>query len=926
MSEQERDNAHDVDAVYDAKYYTNYFSPSDALPYDRSEPHWGRFFGEIAGEIIRSLQPSRVFDAGCAHGFLVEALWDRGVEARGRDISHFAVSQVRDDLRSFVAQGSITDPIDGEYDLITCIEVLEHLEEQDAITAVSRIAAASPRVLFSSSPDEFDEPTHINVKPVIWWLQRFAEAGMAPVPTYDASFLTQWAFLLERSDRGRSPRELQAFAELIRMRMLTHEQSLQIGAARHAVEQARQHEAATTAILAATVAENARLRASQVNIQPDIVVPVKQGFSVRCWDACRANPILRRAWAGTPESVRHTVRRSLRVSYWLATGQFGRRMAARRAFRSQQAARTAPSEPDYSSWIREHDTITDLDRDAIRAHIARFANRPLISVVMPAYETAEPFLRQAIQSVQNQIYRNWELCIADDASPSDTVSRVVQDIAKSEPRIKFIRRDANGHIAAATNSAIALSVGEFIALMDHDDLLPEHALYELAAALDAHPNTDMLYSDQDLVDSAGNRHEPYFKPDWSPYLMLGHNVFSHLGVIRKTLLDRVDNFRVGVVDGSQDYDLVLRCMAVTDPARIRHVPAILYHWRRPDTESSFSQQNLERCVTASRRAIVDYQHTQGVDVKVEPVPKIEIWNRIVWPMPDPAPKVSIVVPTRDRAELLARCVSGLLHRTGYPNLELLIVDNESSDPDTLALLSRLENDRRVRVLPFPGPFNYSAINNAAVPETTGDIVVLMNNDTDVIDGGWLREMVSIAVKPDVGAVGAKLLFPDGKIQHAGIVLGVGSHRGGPGIAGHFGYLAENTDLGCFGQFVLARDVSAVTAACMAMRREVFFAAGGFDATDLAVAYNDVDLCLRIRALGLRIVWTPFAELYHLESASRGPNVTPEKIEREEHAGDVMRKRWGPLLDTDPFYNPNFSKIDHTFKFSFPPRRRQPWRV
>jgi GT2 family glycosyltransferase len=593
--------------------------------------------------------------------------------------------------------------------------------------------------------------------------------------------------------------------------------------------------------------------------------------------------------------------------------------------RAGMGALVRPHDNAYERWIAACDTLTEDDRAAIRRHIARLAHRPLISVVMPAYETPTWLLREAIASVRAQLYPHWELCMADDASPSPHVAELLSAQAAGDPRIRFVRRESNGHIAAATNSALALATGEFVALMDHDDLLPEQALYEVAAELDRHPDADLIYSDEDKVDARGRRFEPYFKPDWDPDLIMGHNFVSHLGVYRRALLEQVGGLREGF-DGSQDYDLTLRFARATSPARIRHIPAVLYHWRQMSRAVSFSQSQLDRCIASARRAISDHLAAQGIaGAEVEAAPAAALWNRLRWPLPDPAPRVSVLVPTRDRAELLSRCVSGLLERTDYPAIEVIIVDNESRERRALELLKQLRRDPRVRVLPAPGAFNYSALNNMAAREATGDILLLLNNDIDVIDGGWLRELVSLVARPDVGAAGAKLLYGDGNVQHAGVVLGVGSHAGGPGIAGHFGHSAGGEELGHFGQFGLTRELSAVTGACLAIRRQVYEEVGGLDAENLPVSFNDVDLCLRLRERGLRIVWTPFAQLYHLESASRGKDRTVEQIDRASREADFMRARWGAVLDNDPFYNANFDRIDHCFRLAVPARRPRPWR-
>jgi GT2 family glycosyltransferase len=637
--------------------------------------------------------------------------------------------------------------------------------------------------------------------------------------------------------------------------------------------------------------------------------------------------------ATLPPSWRLRLRRILRSLYGWASVQGPRRLAARRTRDAIAASALPPPEPappletEYGRWIREHDTLTDSDRDAIRAHIGCFTHHPLISVIMPTYETPEDLLRQAIASVRAQLYPYWELCVADDASPSTAVVRILREAAAKEPRIKWMRRDSHGHIAATTNGALSLTTGSFVALMDHDDLLPEQALYEVAAEIDAHPDVDLIYSDEDQIDGSGRRSAPYFKTDWNIDLLLGHNMISHLGVYRRSLLVQIGGIRGGALTGSQDYDLALRMAAASAPARIRHIPSVLYHWRRTaDTARSFSDAQPERCITAARRAVADYLGSQGLDaVTLLPAPSAKNWTRLRWPVPDPAPRVTLIMPIRDHPQLLARCAAGILHRTDYPDIALLIVDNDSTDPETVALLARLQAaDTRVRVMRVPGPFNYSALNNAAVSRAQGDIIVLVNNDIDVIESGWLREMVSHAVRPDIGAVGAKLLYADGRIQHAGIVLGVGRHGDGPGVAGHFGHGAVGDAIGYFGQFALTREVAAVTGACLAMRRAVFEAVGGLDDTHLPVSFNDVDLCLRIRETGLRVIWTPFAELYHLESHSRGADLTPEQVTRAAGEAAYMRARWGPVLDRDPFYNPNFDHVDHQFRLATGPRREKRW--
>ncbi len=620
---------------------------------------------------------------------------------------------------------------------------------------------------------------------------------------------------------------------------------------------------------------------------------------------------LRRAAQAIPAPLRGGLRRSVGLAAAAATGRLGR------ALRDGAAGPVRRQETAYQRWAREYDTLDERDRMAIRTEIVTLAAHPLISVVIPAYDTDEAYLRAAIGSVRAQLYENWELCIADDASPGAHVWPLLQGAAAQDSRIKIVRREENGHIAAATNSALALASGDFVALMDHDDLLPEHALYEVARELAAHPETDIIYSDEDGIDADGLRSEPYFKTDWNLDLLHGHNMVSHLGVYRRSLVVELGGMRVGY-EGSQDYDLVLRAFERCGEARIRHIPAILYHWRKG--QGSFSQSWMDRCVLNAKRAVAEHLERIGSGARVTGSPTVAQWLRVVHPVPQTAPLVSVIIPTKDRAALLERCVDGVLSRTNYAEVELLIVDNGSTEPAATALLDRLAGNKRIRVLHRPGVFNYPALNNEAVREAAGEIVLLLNNDVDVINGEWLTEMVSHAQRPEIGAVGAKLLYPDGRVQHAGVVVGMG------GVAGHQYVGSRGDDPGYFGHLCLVRDVWAVTAACLAIRRETYLAVGGLDDQNLTVAFNDVDFCLRVAERGLRNLWTPYATLYHLESVSRGVDTDPVRHARFAREVAYMHQRWGHLLQRDPFFSPNFTLNSGQNELAFPPRRPRSWQT
>jgi GT2 family glycosyltransferase len=391
-----------------------------------------------------------------------------------------------------------------------------------------------------------------------------------------------------------------------------------------------------------------------------------------------------------------------------------------------------------------------------------------------------------------------------------------------------------------------------------------------------------------------------------------------LGVYRRALLERVGGFREGF-EGSQDHDLILRCADATDANRIFHIPAVLYHWRRDYGVPSFSEGKPNECSAATLRAINDHLVRRRHAGTAAPHPTLPQWARVIRPLPSPAPLVSLIVPTRDRSDLLSTCIEGLLNRTDYPAIEVVIVDHQSKMPQTTELFEKLKLDSRVRVVPYSGAFNYSAINNFAVSLTKGSIVGLINNDIDVIGPGWLSEMVSLCIIDDVGAVGAKLIYPNHLVQHAGVVLGVG------GVANHFNSGLHRSEIGYFGRNVLASSVSAVTGACLIVRKSVYHVVGGLDEVNLPVTFNDVDFCLRLSKKGFRNVWTPHSELYHHESASRGSDDTPEKAARFKREVDYMLATWGRELKHDPFYSDNFSnEIQESFRLAFPPRRQRPW--
>jgi GT2 family glycosyltransferase len=556
----------------------------------------------------------------------------------------------------------------------------------------------------------------------------------------------------------------------------------------------------------------------------------------------------------------------------------------------------------YCDWIEGQAKPSEAE---LAASLDDLAFKPLVSVIVPVYNPTLDHLKRCLDSVLGQEYPHWQLCIADDASTDPAVSTLLADYAEQHRRVHVVTRESNGHICAASNSALALAEGEYIALLDHDDCLAQEALLEMVVALNQQPQARLLYSDEDKLDERGQRFDPHFKPDWNPDLLLAQNYISHLGMYETALVKSVGGFREGF-EGSQDHDLVLRVSAHLRPEQIVHVPKVLYHWRAAEGSTAMNSGQKAYTSQAGLNAVADYVATSHPGAKVK---QGEFANtyRVRWPVPAPEPLVSLLVPTRDRVEILKPCVDTILALTEYRNFELLILDNQSTCPKTLAYMEKVvEQDPRVRVLRWEQPFNYSAINNFGSQHAKGKIIGLVNNDIEPINASWLTEMVSQASRPEIGCVGAKLYYPNDTIQHAGVILGIG------GVAGHAHKYFTRHAIGYFTRLHVAHNLSAVTAACMLVRKSIFEEVGGLNETHLAVAFNDVDFCLKVREAGYRNVWTPYAELYHHESISRGADDNAKK--RTRAAGEVayMRETWAKKLDNDPAYNPNLTLVHEDF--------------
>ncbi len=538
-------------------------------------------------------------------------------------------------------------------------------------------------------------------------------------------------------------------------------------------------------------------------------------------------------------------------------------------------------------------------------HIPQLPVKPLLSIIMPVYNPCVEFFIAALDSVLAQNYPHWELCIADDASTDSSISEIIKSYMQQDSRIKAVFRPDNGDICAALNSALTLATGEFIVLLGQDDLIPTHALYHVAVEINRYPDVQLIYSDEDKINEFGHRVDPHFKSDWNPDLFYSLNIFSHLGVYRTELVHKVGGFRLGY-EGAQDYDLVLRCIKSIDADGIRHIPRILYHWRAHTASTALSHANKDYASLAGYRALQNYFSESLIKVNTTDVLGT---YRVRYPLPDKLPLVSLIIPTRDQVDVLRKCIESLQNKTAYPNFEVLVLDNQSQDPTALAYLASLSQDSRFKVISYNAPFNYSAINNYAVTLAQGEIIGLVNNDIEAINTDWLHEMVSHAVRPEVGAVGAKLLYSDNTIQHAGFILGLG------GLAGHSHKYFDENSWGYYHRPRLAQTLSAVTAACLLVKKELFERVDGLDEQNLTVAFNDVDFCIKLREAGFRNIYTPYAKLYHHESISRGQENSPEKQARFLSEVAFMQKKWGDILKNDPYYNPNLTHDTEDFSLA-----------
>ncbi|MEA2048174.1 MAG: glycosyltransferase family 2 protein [Campylobacterota bacterium] len=561
------------------------------------------------------------------------------------------------------------------------------------------------------------------------------------------------------------------------------------------------------------------------------------------------------------------------------------------------ASNNKKTKASYKKWIKKN------EQNKFKVKVLSF--NPLISIITPTYNTDKMYLTQMIESVLAQKYANWELCIADDASTSLETLAVLKKYELYDSRIKIIYREKNGHISEASNSAMSLAIGEYVVFLGHDDLLSKNALYSMVKRLNKKPYLKLIYSDEDKIDKDNNRYDPHFKSGWNPDMFFSQNYIAHLTLIKKYIVDQVGGFRVGY-EGSQDYDLFLRCYQIIDDSEIGHIEQILYHWRAIQGSTALSANEKRYTTSAGVRALQDYFKHMNKKVTVGRG-KLENTYKVKYHLEKEPPLVSIIIPTRDRYQLLSKCIDSIFEKTTYKNYEILILDNESSDVDILEYFEVLKQYKNIRIISYPYPFNFSAINNFGVSLAKGEVVTLLNNDIEVISRHWLTEMVQHALRLEIGAVGAMLYYRDNTIQHGGVVIGLG------GVAGHsHKYFPKNAS-GYFSRLKVIQNYAAVTGACLVVRKSLYEEVGGLNEKNLTIAFNDVDFCLKLQEKGYRNLWTPYAELYHHESKSRGEEDTKEKQKRFGDEIKYMKNHWKTDSRQDKYYNRHLTRAFEDFR-------------
>lgn len=847
--------------LYGARYYQEYEAlradadHGEAPPYAWGEPVWEELFAGIADQLVAHLRPRTSLDAGCAIGFLVKALYDRGVEAEGVDISEWAIAHVPVEIAGRCWVQSLTKDLPGRYDLITCIEVLEHLSPAHAAAAVANLCRHTETVLFSSTPEHFDEVTHVNVRPAEYWAALFARHGFYRDVDFDAAFVSPHAVLFRAVPGPTAAAGYERWARHLRSEL----------------EGVRAHRQSLHQQVQALIGERDQAKAELRALHATKTLRLTAGVRA-AWAAAR-HPRAKRAQPPSP---------------------------------APENAPPAPSLPTYLEWVDAFDTPAPAVPGPAAADSV--GSRPALrfSILMPVCDPAEDHLERAIESVLAQTYEHWELCIADDGSTAMHVRPMLERYQHLDSRIQVAWLPENRGIVDASNRALELAGGEFVALMDHDDEIAPHALACVARELADHPDAHIVYSDEDKIGEDGRRCQPYFKPDWSPLLFTGQNYLSHLGVYRRDLVVAVGGFRPGF-EGSQDYDLAMRISERSDPQQIRHIPLVLYHWRMHPGSTSLRPEAKPYARGAALRTVAD--HLVRVAAHAEVVPAANgAGTRVRTHLRERLPTVRVLV-TDGAPPARRRTLSSLRGMTDYRECEVVesaagwlfraaVAGDETLDGAAPAEAAGSRGDDR-----------------ASEPQ----VLCAVAAGVEVIESGWLRELVGQLQDPQVGLVGGRIELSDGALTRGPLAFG----PTGAGLAplDGLGRLMP----GYFGHAWLAHAVGALPAGCIAIRREVLEQVGGGD-PKLDLLWRAVDLSLRVRRGGYVVVWTPYARLsFGVEADELDLTQVPRRPDGGVQLPAQLVAEFAGLLEADPAYSGNLS-LDPKSAFApaWPPRRAPQW--
>lgn len=869
--------------LYDKKYFDHYDFNFKVVNYSESN-EIREYFDNLAKNIVDKFNPKTVLDCGCAMGYLVSALRRLGVEAFGVDISEYAISKVEPEIKEYCFNKSITDKLPQElpnkFDLVVCNRILDCMGYEDVAIALSNISQVSDNILIGDSCAVYKDnvESYIKFREYVVGLlaknEKFRDTG-------SRLFVDDWHLDLycKADNLTAVVKKYEKDIALIKNQnqKLIHENSL--------LNDKIVNYSEKFVFLTKLSDKYNALKKDNESLKGKLVYydDTVNSLSWKCVSHVRSffGKIKRKI-----KFVKKGIHSIFTIGFKATFKKFRKRLSDFR---------------DYSLYMKNN---MPLDEEIVFQKNYSFDKKIVFSIVVPLYNTNIDFLRGMIESVINQTYSGWELCLADGSdSEHGDIEKCCNEYVAKDSRIVYKKLENNMGISGNTNAAIKLAQGDYIALLDHDDLLHPSALYECMKVMED-KFVDVIYTDEMIFrGKIENVISIHFKPDFSPDTLLGHNYICHFLVYSRELQSKVGYFS-DECGGSQDYDMVLR---LTEHAKnIVHIPKVLYFWRSHNLSVASDVSVKPYCMESAKKAISNHLKRIGREATVTNSDVLSTY-KINYKIID-SPKVSILIPNKDNILYLDRCIKSILEKSTYSNFEIIIIENNSVERETEDFYKVLEKkDSRIKVVRYDGDFNYSKINNFGVEFATGEYILLLNNDIEVISANWIEEMLMFAQRDDVGAVGAKLCYDDDTVQHAGVIIGIG------GVAGHAHKHLHRKSEGYVHRMSIAQNLSAVTAACLMTKIDIWKEMHGLD-EKFRVAFNDVDFCLRIRKAGYLVVFTPYAELYHYESKSRGYEDTPEKVYRFSNESKAMKERWHEVLEKgDPYYNPNFSLDSEDFQ-------------